>query len=233
MEVIGHRKKLEVSKDDIGRNGYIKAANLFRMLEGISTEHAHLLNAGVEEMLRRNQIWVLSKLKYELYGPVRPGGEYYIETYPKPKKAVTYGRDYYIRDDRGEIIMAGASQWCILDFDTRKIVRRGVEFDGKFYDKDALDGTFEKIHEKSPEFVRMHTVTESDLDINQHVNNCRYVDMACEISGVDVFETFNIYFARESRTGDELHLFREEQQGSSVMTGKFEDGTVVFQAKGM
>ena len=105
MEVIGHRKKLEIGKDDIGRNGYIKAANLFRMLEGISTEHAHLLNAGVEEMLSRNQIWVLSKLKYEFYSLVRPGGEYYIETYPKPKKAVTYGRDYYIRDGWSEPVV--------------------------------------------------------------------------------------------------------------------------------
>ena len=230
--VIGHRKEIRMDREDLGKDGYLKTPVLFHMIEGISIDHAGMLGAGIDDLMKNDHIWVLSKLKFELRAGIDTETIYYLETFPRPKKAVTYGRDYYIRDSEGNVVMEGTSQWCIIDFRTRKIARTDIDFQGEYRREKALGNGFDKIHGKQPELMAIHKVTEADIDVNRHVNNCRYVEMACEAAGNDVFTEFNIYFAKESRLGDEIYIYSERQERGYVIQGKFPDGTVIFQACG-
>ena len=230
--VIGYRQEARIDSEDLGRGGYLKAASLFHMIENISIAHAEILGAGIDDLMKNDHIWVLSKLKFELRKGIDPESEYYLETFPRPRKAVTYGRDYYIRDSEENVVMEGTSQWCIINFRTRKIARTDIDFQGEYRSEKALRKGFDKIHEKQPELITIHKVTEADIDVNRHVNNCRYVEIACEATGNDVFTEFNIYFAKESRLGDEIYIYSERQEGGYVIQGKFPDGTVIFQACG-
>ena len=92
--VIGHRKKIRIDREELGKDGYLKAPVLFHMIEGISIDHAEILGAGIDDLMKNDHIWVLSKLKFELRKCIDPESEYYLETFPRPRKAVTYGRDY-------------------------------------------------------------------------------------------------------------------------------------------
>lgn len=230
--MLKYEKDLVLAQDDLDEKGYVAASRLFRFFEDVSIDHVESMGMGFDDLIKKNYIWVLSKLKYEAYARMDSDKNYIIATYPRPKKAVTFGRDYCIYDSAGNIVLAGTSQWCILNFKTRKIERTGITFDGEFFKGLPLDGRFEKIHDNDMKLIKTHVVTESDLDNNNHVNNCRYVDFVCEITGQKAFSDFNIYFAKETVAGDQILLYEEQTEDGFIVMGKLRDDTAVFQAKG-
>lgn len=228
--MLKHIEKLVFTSADFDAKGNVRASSLMHAFQEVASAHAEELGFGYEPMIAQNYIWVLNKLRFKLSGVLEAGKEYSLETYPRPKKGVTWFRDYYIYD--GETLMAaGTSQWCIINFATRRIERTKLDFDGEFIDHEVFDDGIGKIKfsEEGMELADRHMVTEADLDINQHVNNCRYADMIeTVLSGhTDV----TIHFAKEAVLGDEILIYTEEIDVETAVMGKLEDSTVIFQAK--
>ena len=228
--MLKHTENLILSFDDFDAKGNVKAASLMRAFEHVASVHAEKLGFGYEPMIAQNYIWVLSKLRFKLYGVLEAEKTYILETCPRPKKGVTWSRDYYIYDGE-DLMAAGTSQWCIINFETRRIERTKLDFDGEFIDHEPFEDGIGKIrvNEEGIALAFSHPVTEDDLDINQHVNNCRYADIIEPVlSGhTDIM----IHFAKEAVLGDEILIYTEENEGVIAVMGKLKDGTVIFQAK--
>jgi len=228
--MLKHTEQLILSADDFDAKGSVSASSLMQAFQDAASAHAEALGFGYEPMISQNYIWVLNKLRFKLCGVLEAEKTYILETYPRPKKGVTWFRDYYIYD--GETLMAaGTSQWCIINFATRRIERTKLDFDGEFIDHEVFeDGIGKiKIREEGMKLADRHYVTEEDLDINQHVNNCRYADMIeAVLSG---HTDITIHFAKEAVLDDEIMIYTEENDGETAVMGKLEDGTVIFQAK--
>ena len=75
-----------------------------------------------------------------------------------------------------------------------------------------------------------HVVTEADLDVNRHVNNCRYADIISGVLGKNNYGSFIMNFSKEAMLGDEILLYTEVQNKETIIVGKLKDGTVIFQA---
>lgn len=230
--MLGYETELVLSDEDITEDGYIKTSRLFHIFENVATDHVESINMGGEEMLKKGYIWVLSKLKYETLGKVSSGKRYSVATYPRPKKSVTFGREYFIYDEDRNVMVTGTSQWCVLNFKSRRIERTDINFEGEFFKDWILECRFDKIHAKEPVLVGKHIVSEDDLDMNGHVNNCRYVDFVCEATGQKAFDKFNIYFVKETMPGDEILLYYENTEEGHTVIGTFEDGSEIFKASG-
>lgn len=228
--MLKYTEKLIFTAADFDAKGSVRASSLMHAFQDVASAHAETLGFGYEPMISQNYIWVLSKVRFRLEGDLEAGREYRLETYPRPKKGVTWFRDYYIYD--GETLMAaGTSQWCIINFETRRIERTKLDFGGEFIDHEAFEDGIGKIKitEEGMDLIDTHPVTEDDLDINQHVNNCRYADIIeAVLSGrTDI----TIHFSKEAVLGDEILIYTEETDGETAVMGKLEDGTVIFQAK--
>ena len=131
-------------------------------------------------MIAQNRIWVMTKIKYVVYKRVDPGESYHLGTYPRPKKGILFYRDYYLWDKNGDVVAAATSQWCILNFKTRRPERTDIEVPGECIDHEPFDAGIEKIRwmpEEGDDPQMLYHVTEDDLDKNQHVNNARYAVM--------------------------------------------------------
>lgn len=230
-EMLTLKQKLNFEEKDFDKNGSIKASSLMHAFQEIAAAHAQLLDLGFDDLIANNYIWVLSKLRFRVVNSFKPGREYTLRTYPRPKKGVTFFRDYYIYD--GDDIMAeGTSHWCIINFETRKIERTKVDFDGIFIDHEPFEKGIEKFKVDQDALLQIgsHKVTEEDLDENRHVNNCRYADM---VENVLAGHTdFSIYFSKEALMGDEIILYKADgDDGYIYVEGKLEDGTIIFQVK--
>jgi acyl-ACP thioesterase len=129
---------------------------------------------GFDEMLKKNLAWVITKMRFEVYQSFAPSEVVTVETAPHPKGSVDYTRDYYIYKEDGSLAVKGSSQWVLIDFTARKIVRPCVDFVGEFTDKRAFEGRLPKVIAVDSIYLGSHTVNRIDLDHNGHTNNIRY-----------------------------------------------------------
>lgn len=230
-EMLKLQQELTFAEKDFDEKGNIKASGLMYAFQEIAAAHAQKLDLGFDDLMANNYIWVLSKLRFSVVKKPEAGKAYRLETYPRPKKGVTFFRDYYIYDEDDELLSAGTSHWCIINFETRKIERAKIDFDGVFIDHEPFENGIEKFKVDQDALMQIgsHKVVEDDLDDNQHVNNCRYADM---VESVLAGHTdFSIYFSKEALLGDEIILYKAEDGEYIYVEGKLEDGTIIFQAK--
>lgn len=229
-------------------SGNIKASHLLYLFQKIAADHATHLGIGFQEMIQKNLIWVIAKLRYRLNGKLLPNTAYKLITYPKPRRALSYQRDYYIyaatpsAADPGttqpgvtqpgteQPVAVATSQWCILNFQTRKIEPYEYCFDGETSTAEPFADAYPRIRPKSPVPAGSHTVLPEDLDENEHTNNSRYADLFCSAAGRSDLKEMTIHFQKESRLGDEILLFREEGDGTVTVIGKTNAGENIFQA---
>ena len=223
-------EKIDVvlTSDDFNSKGRIKAENLFRYLQKSAQNQTEAYHVSIEELIEKGQMWAITKMKVIMQGIIEPGKKYTFGTFPQSYKRATFKREFFVCEAdkydgiNSPMLAIGTSQWCIMDFKTRKLVRdSGVgEILEDACEKDPLiSGPIEKIKAKSPEFVGIHRVIKEDLDKNQHTNNCRYLTMAEEY--VDRKGSYVIVnYVTETRLGDEIKLYREEQDKGVFVEGR-------------
>lgn len=229
--VLNLTEKLQFAAEDFDEKGNIKASSLMYAFQEVASDHAERLGLGFDDLMAQNYIWVLTKLRFSIKEQMKPMVEYRLETYPRPKKGVTFYRDYYIYDGEGELMAVGTSYWCIINFVTRKVERLRMDFDGVFIGNQPFENGIEKFKIDQENLVRIgtHKVTEDDLDNNEHVNNCRYADMVKDV--LKGHEDYSIHFSKEALLGDEIILYKGEEGEYTMVEGKLADDTIIFQVK--
>ena len=229
-ELLTLKHDISFGAEDFDAKGNIKASSLMYAFQEIAGAHADSLGFGFDDLIANNYIWVLTKLRFEIKEKLEADKDYILRTYPRPRKGVTFYRDYYIYDGDMQVAV-GTSQWCIINFETRRIERAKIDFDGTYIDSEPFENGIEKFKVDQESLVKIgsHKVTEDDLDDNEHVNNCRYAVMVeDELSG---HNEHSIYFSKEALLGDEIILYKGQEGEYDMIEGKLEDGTIIFQVK--
>jgi acyl-ACP thioesterase len=176
--------------------------------------------------MKKNVIWVITKMKYRYLMPLMPDTDYILATYPRPNGSLMYQRDFYISDSAGNKLVIASSEWCHINFVTRRIEQLALTYDGEYFTENAFPEGIERIRPKGLELAGSHVVESCDLDANQHTNNRRYADMGLDILGKTNIHELNITFSKETRLGDEIKLFASPDR--STAAGKLPDGALIF-----
>ena len=228
--MIQYEMKISFTPDHFTSAGVIKASALQYVFQEIGGAHAGTAGMGIVEMVRDGMMWAVTKVKYRLYGQLHPHIEYRLVSYPRPHRGMLYQRDYQIFDPDGNHLVDGISQWCIMDFVSRKILRTGKDFVGEFNTDPILPEGFGRFRPTELTPADTYTITEADLDENNHTNNCRYADMVELLYPDAASHDFSINFAKETRLGDVIELFTSPpEEGKAIVSGMV-DGQTVFSA---
>lgn len=234
-KIVEYGCKINFDKRDLQTDGKIKSSSLMYAFQQVASAHVETIGLGFDDMIKKDHIWVMTKLRFKTYAKFNTDSRYDLKTYPRHKKGVTFFRDYYLSDDKETILAAGMSQWCIINFSTRKIERTDIDVEGNCISKVPFEDGIGKIKCEKPYFFGIHKVDENDIDKNMHTNNCRYADLADRVFGTVDYNDFNINFSKETVLGDEIFLYRgiilKNGKQALVATGKLSDGTLVFQAE--
>ena len=151
---------------------------LCRLFQEAAWNHADALGLGFEQLQQQQKIWVLSRLLVKVHQYPQWGEIIRIHTWPRPIDGAFAMRDFQMLNSQGEVLVSGSSAWLILDALSRKPQRPGKLLSAFSTDPNhrATDRDPEKIAEAETlepgiEFL----VRYSDIDVNGHVNNARYV----------------------------------------------------------
>ncbi|KAH0863551.1 hypothetical protein HID58_080762 [Brassica napus] len=172
----------------------------------IETVMNHLQSAGLlgdgfgstPEMVKKNLIWVVTRMqvvvdKYPTWGDVVE-----VDTWVSKSGKNGMRRDWLVRDcNTGEILTRASSVWVMMNKVTRRLSKLPEEVRGEiepyFVNSDPIlaedSRKLTKLDEKTADYVRSGlTPRWSDLDVNQHVNNVKYIGWILESAPVEMME---------------------------------------------
>ena len=211
-----------------------------KYLQESAWNHANHLGCGYRTANAVNQIWVIVRLLVNMERFPSWGETITVRTWPRGLEGLLALRDFEVLDDQGTRIGAAASQWLILDAQTRKpqpamIVRDILPL---VTSEPVMDEQPEKIHIHDPlPFQYTVTARYGDIDMYQHVNNTRYLQWTLNLFPEEQLRTRHlsmmmIEFLNESRLGDEINLFGDPSTNPSFARGvRQEDDKTIFRVK--
>ena len=169
-------REYEVNYSHIDNRGIAKPSFLWNIMQDAATVHAEALHIGPLDL---RIVWVLSRMKARLTRPLLPYERLRCETWCPGIKGASWYRSFSFFVDNKPVGDA-QSMWVTLDPETRRIVRPSAFPEAEHYLHTSRGELFAPLPKLSCDNVRLHHVHEvrySDLDVNNHVNNVRAVEL--------------------------------------------------------
>ncbi len=173
-------------------NDTLRPTALLQLMQEIAGTHADRLSVGRRLLDERGLAWVLTRVEVHMNRWPRSQEELTIETFPTPNRRWFFPRYFIFRDGAGQEIGCAGSLWILMDIHERKMVNPAellhlMPDNGDLSAPMGLPATVAEIPLLIAEEER--TVRYTDLDVNGHVNNTRYLDWCCDLMGTDVMRT--------------------------------------------
>ncbi len=229
-----------VESFDADLHNKLKISSIFNYMQDIAAKHADDLGVGYN-ILQENQIfWVLSWAKVEIASLPSYGDTVKIQTWAKGKNRLYYMRDFIISDNDGKEIIKATSAWLLLDAGTKRMTdlsKIGLELPSfpKDHAIDEYPGKFR--FQVNEETNYMRKILYSDIDINKHVNNSRYLEFILDCYNQEEHETkemktVTISYKGETHFMDELNISRsplaEQTNTDLIKAMRIDDSKEIF-----
>jgi acyl-ACP thioesterase len=150
--------------------------NLFQEIAG---NHAGFNGFGFFDMLKGQKMWVLTRLRIEVDKYPTWNDEIYVQTWVKFRKNKFTEREFILYDKDMNKLAGGRSGWMLIDIKT-KLPASVEQFPisiRMFPDKHAVDNPLKKLRSvEDSHFTYERTAEFQDIDVNQHVNNVKYIE---------------------------------------------------------
>ncbi len=232
------KQDFSVQSYETDHNGLFRPVSFLNHAQEIANIHAQSLGFGFDNLISSGVIWVLSRIHVQFRRLPIWKEKLSIETWHKGSDRLFGFRDFSVSDITGNEIITATSSWLIIDYDTRRVKRIGSVLGSEFKDvnlRDAIKTPADKL--SSPDnlcLTSAHKTSLSDLDINGHANNARYLEWAIDslpftISKKLAINELWINFNNESLLGDNIDIFTSDTPDIFI-EGKKENLSV-FQIK--
>ena len=192
--------------------GRCKPSSLLRFSQDAAEEHCLALGADWDTMAAKNYFWAVIRQRMEITRLPKTGETITVKTWPMPTTRVAYPRATEGFDEEGNSLFKVISVWVIMDMVNRTMVlpgKSGVEVLGTSFGTELKAPLGLPAGEFSNQELRR--VSFSDLDINGHMNNTRYLDWLCDLRSASYHKdhpvkAVTICYINEALEGQQLHL---------------------------
>ncbi|EYU40801.1 hypothetical protein MIMGU_mgv1a020934mg [Erythranthe guttata] len=221
---VGYRQTVVVRSYEVGPDKTTTIESILNLLQETALNHvwmSGLLSDGfgaTHGMMKNNLIWVVSRMQvqvdhYPIWGEVIE-----IDTWVGASGKNGMRRDWQLRSQATGLVFARAtSTWVMMNEKTRRLSKIPDEVRAEiapwFIKKQAIkDEIPEKIHKLDSNATYVHSDLKpkrSDLDMNHHVNNVKYVGW--------MLETIPDEFMEKHQLSDMILEYRRECGSSDVV----------------
>uniref|UniRef100_V5J5W8 Acyl-[acyl-carrier-protein] hydrolase n=1 Tax=Lonicera hypoglauca TaxID=638626 RepID=V5J5W8_9DIPS len=220
------RQNFSIRSYEIGADRTASVETLMNHLQETALNHvksAGLLGDGfgaTPEMCKRNLIWVVTKMqvlvdRYPTWGDVVQ-----VDTWVAASGKNGMRRDWLVRDcNTGDVLTRASSNWVMMNKVTRRLAKIPdevrEEIGPHFVDSPPVvsedSRKLPKLDDGRADYIRKGlTPRWSDLDVNQHVNNVKYVGWILESAPLPIVEShelagMTLEYRRECNRDSVLH----------------------------
>lgn len=217
---------------------WMPSAILVTMQETAGT-HSALLGLDRETMNEMGLAWILSRVKVEMKRIPRVNETIRISTYPTPQKHLFYPRIHVFMDEAGNEIGYANSLWVLMDLQTRRITKSEKVSELLPENRDmpvpvGIPATVRALQSETEKAVLFPDYT--DFDINQHVNNTKYLNWCCNKIGMArlkecCIQSFDVNYNAEVLPGMQVQTELCVQNDAFTFMG-YKDNSVLFGISG-
>lgn len=183
--------KEKVIVEDVGKDFKMNNRSFLRILQEAANRASTAVGHGIADIEKNKTTWVLLYWRIKILKRAKYNDELTIKTWASFNKKIYSIRSFeiYLED---ELIAFADSKWVFVDATTHSILKIPDEimqtygqvedrvFEEEFKDKFKLpDNLTEKLS---------YETMKRDLDVNHHVNNIAYLDIASEILSDDLLQ---------------------------------------------
>ena len=194
---------------------------LCHYLQETAGGHARALDFAVDQLRERGLTWMLVRLRLEITSLPSWREDIEVETWPSGLYGLFAARDYLLRNDRGDVTGRATSAWLLIDLERRRPVRPTTDL--LTFPLPEREGALPFASARLPapqnEASFERTVHWTDIDLNEHVNNVRYVEWGLNTIPEDVLRTkqlrkLSVDYLGEATLGDTLEIVNETRTSS-------------------
>ena len=227
-----YRIDYTVLSSDTDANRRLRLSRLMTMLQEASIAHTTELGMGREMTLDRGLLWIVTLQQAKIARMPEYDERIRLVSWPGRMMHLLFPRYYRIEDERGNALVEASALWALMDQKTRRIVfpeLYGVKIRGVHTGREIPLPVAPKMPANAKESA--FTVPYSFVDLNGHMNNTRYFDLAEDrmpkalrersLSGVQT------EYAREAKEGETILLKSELTPDAYLLSGE-QDGAKLF-----
>jgi medium-chain acyl-[acyl-carrier-protein] hydrolase len=226
MDLLQFEKEYRIHVYETGPDGKLNLYSLFNYMQDIASDHAVKLGFGRDDLMRDNRFWVLSRIYTEIKKWPLWGDSIIVKTWPNGTDKLFALRNYEVNYPDGTHIASGTSSWLILDRTTKKVQRPDSilsQYNPYLYSEISPIRYATKIDPVSENcrVSPLFRIKVSDLDINLHTNNVRYLKWVSDCYDLGFImsnepQSAEINYLAESRFDEEIVIktSAENEDGS-------------------
>lgn len=233
-----HKERFTIRASEVDQRGQVTLTAISQLFQEVAGNHALKLNFDISQLHEQNLTWVLHRMDIQMQRFPKWRQTITIETWPAAGDALRAYRDYRIMDEDGNEMGCCLSYWMMINLKSRRPTRMPQEvLELRLADREhVLPVKNDRLKPFEPEGKGVEIlVRTSDLDMNEHVNNARYVEWVMEALSVESQQEIrhlDIMFLQETGAGTRIM--------SQKMTGeeahhlhqlKDQDGTILALAE--
>ncbi len=214
-------------------NQRLSLTGLLRILQDMAFQHAEELGHGFFDCAAKNEFWVFTQQSLRIRSMPAWNDVLTVETWVCDIGSLTAVREFALSIN-GERIGECAMQCMLLDQTTHRPKRLKQV-------SDSLNARTSQLPELRPEKIAVpdevqqlgsHTVAISDLDLNQHVNNTKYVQWMLDALPLSVHTdhhilNYEVNFLAETFLGDSIDILSDYPAQQSQLEGESEQATSI------
>lgn len=230
-----YQKEFKVRSMDVDMHRKMRLSALFTMFQDAAIEHTELLGAGRKKTLDKGLLWVVTHQYVQISRMPEYDEKLCLRSWPGKTMHLFFPRFCQIVDADGRVLVSSSAYWVLMDKNSRKAAfpeEHDVTVEGA---ADVPDIPLPKrIRAEQTSEEVLFTVPYSYLDLNGHMNNVHYYDLAMDylprdIHQIKISEIVTEY-VDEAKYGETISLKMGETDSGYYLSGE-KDDRVVFRMK--
>lgn len=233
-DITKHSESFTIRASEVDKTGKATLPSICALFQEVAGNHALKLNFDITQLHEQGLTWVLHRMDIKINRYPNWREKIIIETWPAAGDALRAYRDYKILDEEGNLLGVCLSYWMMINLKSRKPTRMPKEvLELRLSDIDhVLPVKSDRIKQfEEADVQKKFIVRKSDLDMNEHVNNARYVEWLMETydeSKAYLVKNIDIMFMQECRAEDIITSERKiEEKQNYLHQLKNQEGNIL------
>lgn len=201
----------------------MRPSSFFLLFQDLATAAVETNGLGRSKMLDKGLLWIFLRVSVRFYDYPMYGDEVTLYTYPGQTKAVFYPRHAFMVNKDGKEMARVHSLWAVLKESDREMLMQSLPITGVEKHDDELPSPKKVGVPEDLSLVHERLISYSDLDLNKHMNNVRYVEYILDIFPSSFYKDhplkgIDINYLHEIKEGETLSIYANKEK--SIVVGK-------------